>query len=466
MKTYTLLGVRGPYQSQERGLLGGHSGQKIYGRLDCPSALRAIARGGYAQHRVFFANEEIASACGYRPCGTCMPIEYKNWRLTNQKNTVGLMYRSWVDISLAERVQLRQQLIDGKEIVAIAEEAGLDPTKIETLKRRLREVREVPPEKLPVIATGKFEEHWALLCDLIGRDDSRASIPGKRLVRETNRRKVIVVCDLHGHPDMALIAQIIREKPDIVVLAGDVFDAFAFSHWEKDHSSPLADELARVRAALEAFVAHGIQVKMISGNHDDRAKKYFARNISAEFMPLVQYDLLELVACDPQGEHAISLSDSKHVIRLALLPGIEVIDNHYDFTTPMGAVHPGAIQNNWLVHLGDALIGHAETARKGEVRSVDAFAEWVDLWRTPLGWGDSRLILQGHVHRAVKSFPHAGHQVRIEGGFAGRVSDLQYSHDYGATKYPPPVISYTHFEQSLVDGQWRTDLGSVDIVLC
>ena len=40
-----------------RGTIGGHRGTKIYGRLDCPSALRAIARGGYVKYRVFFADE-------------------------------------------------------------------------------------------------------------------------------------------------------------------------------------------------------------------------------------------------------------------------------------------------------------------------------------------------------------------------------------------------------------------------
>ena len=35
---------------------------KIYGRLDCPSALRAIAVGGYVASRVFFADEPTAAA--------------------------------------------------------------------------------------------------------------------------------------------------------------------------------------------------------------------------------------------------------------------------------------------------------------------------------------------------------------------------------------------------------------------
>src|SRR5947207_315499 len=51
---YTLLDARGrPYTSATPGALGGHRRQRIYGRLDCPAALRALARGGYAVHRVF-----------------------------------------------------------------------------------------------------------------------------------------------------------------------------------------------------------------------------------------------------------------------------------------------------------------------------------------------------------------------------------------------------------------------------
>lgn len=55
IKTYTLLGVDGKsYQSSTPGLLGGHKKLKIYGRLDCPSALRYIAKGQYVKNRVFF----------------------------------------------------------------------------------------------------------------------------------------------------------------------------------------------------------------------------------------------------------------------------------------------------------------------------------------------------------------------------------------------------------------------------
>lgn len=78
--TYTLLRAGGFYQSITPGLFGGHKKQKIYGRLDCRTALAAIERGGYVKDRVFFESEAMAKRCGYRPCAVCMPAEYAAWK--------------------------------------------------------------------------------------------------------------------------------------------------------------------------------------------------------------------------------------------------------------------------------------------------------------------------------------------------------------------------------------------------
>ncbi len=64
-QTWIFIGPDGePYDSAVPGTLGGHRHSRIYGRLDCPTALRAIARGGYVTHRVFFLTEEHARAAG------------------------------------------------------------------------------------------------------------------------------------------------------------------------------------------------------------------------------------------------------------------------------------------------------------------------------------------------------------------------------------------------------------------
>ena len=84
---YRLVGPDGrELESATPGTLGGHRRNRIYGRLDCPGALRWIAKGHYVKHRVFFADEETAIAAGYRPCATCMPAEYAAWRAATSRS--------------------------------------------------------------------------------------------------------------------------------------------------------------------------------------------------------------------------------------------------------------------------------------------------------------------------------------------------------------------------------------------
>ena len=75
-KLYRLLDAeRREYLSPVPGELGGHRRNRIYGRLDCPSALRWLAKGHIVKHRIFFADEPTAIAAGYRPCAVCMREE-------------------------------------------------------------------------------------------------------------------------------------------------------------------------------------------------------------------------------------------------------------------------------------------------------------------------------------------------------------------------------------------------------
>jgi len=71
------------YLSKDPGTIGGHCKLKIYGKLDCPSALRHISNGNYVQHRVFFAEQRIAEQAGYRPCAKCMRDAYMQWKSKN-----------------------------------------------------------------------------------------------------------------------------------------------------------------------------------------------------------------------------------------------------------------------------------------------------------------------------------------------------------------------------------------------
>ena len=80
-KKFKLIDENGKmYLSDTPGTLGGNKKLKIYGKLDCSSAKNWISKGQYTVNRVFFKDEETAIKAGYRPCGVCMPEEYKKWR--------------------------------------------------------------------------------------------------------------------------------------------------------------------------------------------------------------------------------------------------------------------------------------------------------------------------------------------------------------------------------------------------
>jgi hypothetical protein len=86
-KTYQLLGPDGRfYQSTVKGILGGHKSDRVYGRLDCPAAARALSRGGYRAERVFFADESTAVAAGFRPCAACLPDRYAAWKQLHRQD--------------------------------------------------------------------------------------------------------------------------------------------------------------------------------------------------------------------------------------------------------------------------------------------------------------------------------------------------------------------------------------------
>ena len=83
--TWQLIGDDGrPFTSSTPGTLGGHRDTKVYGRLDCPTALRSLAKGQHATHRVFFADAAAAVATGYRPCASCLPDEYRSWKASQE----------------------------------------------------------------------------------------------------------------------------------------------------------------------------------------------------------------------------------------------------------------------------------------------------------------------------------------------------------------------------------------------
>ena len=59
---------------------GGNIRLKIYGKLNCKSGKRMKT-----ENRVFFKTEKQALENGYRPCGHCLKMKYKEWNYLASK---------------------------------------------------------------------------------------------------------------------------------------------------------------------------------------------------------------------------------------------------------------------------------------------------------------------------------------------------------------------------------------------
>jgi methylphosphotriester-DNA--protein-cysteine methyltransferase len=65
----------GPLIRSRQIAFGGYRKAKIYGTLTCSAGKRMKL-----ENRVFFKDEQEGLELGYRPCGHCMPEEYKLWK--------------------------------------------------------------------------------------------------------------------------------------------------------------------------------------------------------------------------------------------------------------------------------------------------------------------------------------------------------------------------------------------------
>lgn len=163
MKTYTLLDRNGkPYESSTKGLLGGHRKQRMYGRLDCPSALRWIAKGYYVKERVFFADEATAIAAGYHPCKICMNPQKQGGRVTPALDSSDAYDRAeelglrLLEHEVASSSELARNV--GMLLLRIGDAGGSDSTaqelfesRRERLQDQLATVIESQPDLDPVV---------------------------------------------------------------------------------------------------------------------------------------------------------------------------------------------------------------------------------------------------------------------------------------------------------------------------
>lgn len=177
------------------------------------------------------------------------------------------------------------------------------------------------------------------------------------------------------------------------LVPGDLLDLFAFSRFAKYEHEPVEKEMAAAKLFLQTLSAEFEAVDVIQGNHDERARKYFASLLPPEFMFLAKWNLAELCGAD--------------------LPNVSF---------PRMKIDGRELPFLWM--RGDLVLGHPETSSKIPMRAVDNFASWFGTWERIIGVRDIRVMGQGHTHQA------GGPVARADGVFIFELGCLCRLPDY------------------------------------
>ena len=239
----------------------------------------------------------------------------------------------------------------------------------------------------------------------------------------------VIIADPHNpFCDQEALAKIIKEEKDAngVIVAGDTLDFYSLSRFVKEMEVPLEEEISEGTAFVQVLAENFPKVYVISDNHSKRALKYFSDRIPPEFMFLVNYNILEMVCAN--------------------LPNVELVKNEH-------ILRSGEIAyTSHFLQLGDAIIGHAETSSKIDMRAVKNFEDWLLDWREFLGLNPWRVIMQSHTHKAGIIYSRGGYTMRMELGCLVKAEGIAYALR-GDTKYSPPTLGYS----LLVQENGRTD---------
>ena len=290
-----------------------------------------------------------------------------------------------------------------------------------------------------------FDLAWDEYRELIGMSRKHKS-PKQSVTKNGNRRKLVICSDTHGSPYQAGVVSILNERPDVILVVGDIFDMLSLSRFPHLEEAPIETEMANIRAMAEQFSSVA-EVLMCKGNHDARVFRFFAARVDTKYLKFVNTDMLSM--------------------SITGLSNCKVVENMHGWNLASGRVLPDVMKDDFMIFQGDACFMHAESARKGDQSTVRALAnEWYPMWRGVLGLPDIKVLGQAHVHASSIAYGQGGHLLTLELGCLLNPQVLNYQLS-GDTRYRAATIGYWILEQSKnKKGEWTTEPNSVRFELC
>lgn len=248
-------------------------------------------------------------------------------------------------------------------------------------KRTFHAVRtKIARENISEATVPEYDNAWASIVEAARefRSDSQKLDLGLTTSRE---RKIVSFSDLHIPfflwEDMKLALEQHKDA-DIVVLNGDILDAYMFSTFAKSKSIAAIKEYKAAFDLVHYLSDSFPMVVLVSGNHDYRTTRAIKTSgLSADVMNVYRPDLLSRIA---NGEKLNSFGDLEKVYSFSNV--------HYQKN------------DSWYVRIGQTIFTHpsgfaSRYPGATVVKLLDHFAHRMDQ-------DDFDSIVVGHTHKVYK----------------------------------------------------------------
>ena len=292
-----------------------------------------------------------------------------------------------------------------------------------------------------------FEESWKKWQETIGMMKDRYRGPAKPRKKKSNRKRILVIPDLHipFHDPHMVAAMLAKEagNVDLAICIGDIGDAYSHSRFAKYENVPYSHEWAEVTALMQTFSESFPKVKVIVGNHDARLRKAIAAHLTV--------DMVEAISSMTGGTLCPITALSKK------FPNIEVAKHEVPNT---------GHSIDWLLVEGDALLAHPEKYSRVPGSALRFFQEWAADNSAAIGLDAIRLVVRGHTH-TMAVFPWRSDSLLVECGCLCKTQGYMTGARIGGR---PQRRGYIWFEQEngvtalnsvgwrwfdVEDGPWR-----------
>jgi len=244
-------------------------------------------------------------------------------------------------------------------------------TRVKTIRQHIAEEK----MKATKLQLRHKEQDRQFVEAVLGRDYPY-TLPKKQFAKTIDPDKTIVVSDPHEPYSVSEVWKEVFDKhrnAAHIHINGDLADFYSRSHFRKTEGDEwFAKEIQAVFARMEWLATHFQRVTIIRGNHDNRAQKKIADELTSDMLWMVDDDILGRCA--------------------AFFDNVTIVGQRLQGDA-------GYTDIDFIWQYKDVVFTHIERSQAQSSGLAESIGKIIGQWAGMFGLSGYRWIVQGHNHR-------------------------------------------------------------------